>query len=274
MLCRAGILAHRSVVAALAVAIGACTSSADRAAGPDPSQTLPPPSNPATPGPARLNVVPSPSLLIPGTRARTWAWIANARPMELVWRSSDPSVANIADSRDGWAMLDARNPGSATITVYGTGTDTVRYSVTVRFAPTAVTALDQAPIAVSAFKVMYRMQGDEMYYAPLATIAPRAGVAIVVRMHLTLPGILPAPGCSMERRFTQSAPLFGKAYGDWELEISTTAKGLPTAAPVLHLLVLDAEGSLHRVDVPGELIPFDPELDWPSQFAGVSMFCG
>jgi hypothetical protein len=276
---RPGLLVRRALAPALAVAAGACFNFADGAAGPGAAATLPSPaSTPTTTGPARLTVDGSPSVIISGAMVTYRARLESANggvavPAGLTWQSSDPAVASIFMAQQGWALVQANRPGSVTITAQN-GTDVVSFPITVRSAPEVVSDDERSPIVVSSFRVMHRVERGEAWFTPLATIAPRSDHAVVIAMTLELPGVPRAPGCAMERRFTRELPLFGKTYGDWELEIGGNASFFPTAAPILHLTVLDPQGVVHRVDTVGEVIPFDPDLAWPTAFPVGGFSCG
>ncbi|MFN8571272.1 MAG: hypothetical protein U0132_04390 [Gemmatimonadaceae bacterium] len=224
---------------------------------------------PGPAGPVVSLTIHGPTWLVVGAHASYWASRTPEDPFPYLWVWSSDAAMKVSSfsgpNLSGQAVL----PGTAVVSVTARGADTAHKVVTVLPRPTAATPMEQSPIAATSFRLLEERTGQsDVYYAPLVDVAPRAdGILWILEATFDLPGVsLLANRCSTNRRAGKGGALFGGYYGDHDLWLGADSSYHATGRPVLHLLVMDASGSVTQVSVAGTLVDYDYALVPPPRY--------
>ncbi|MFN8571271.1 MAG: hypothetical protein U0132_04385 [Gemmatimonadaceae bacterium] len=227
---------------------------------------------PAPKGPVASLSIHGPTWVVVGAYAWYWATTRPALPFPTNWSWLYDAPLRVSSFDGSFLYAQAVFPGTSVVTVTARGADTARKVVTILPRPTAVTPMEQSPIAATSFRLLELRQGlSDVFYAPMVDVAPRADGALwILEATFDLPGVsLEASRCSANRQVGQGGQLFGVSgsYGDESyLVLQADSSSHATGLPVLHLIVMDPSGRVTQVSITGALVDFDSALMPPTRY--------
>ncbi|MFN8571270.1 MAG: hypothetical protein U0132_04380 [Gemmatimonadaceae bacterium] len=220
------------------------------------------------PVPAPIGVfltIHGPTWLVVGAHASYWASRMPEDSFPSLWVWSSDAAMKVSTFRGPTLTAEAMLPGSAVVSVTARGADTARKVVRVLPRPTAATPMEQAPIAATSFRLLELRQGagqSDVYYTPQVDVSARVDSGLwILEATIELPGVsLFESRCSTHRQVGQGGPLFGGYSGDPEFWLRAVGNSSATGHPVLHLIVMDADGRVTQVSISGTVLAYDDEL--------------